>query len=329
MKKLTIILSLVLLAPSAFADRPTPADCVADSKVPICHTPASDVTKATYNCVDPHSTNGNNANHLDGINNPSGSNMSHRNDWIITGDALLLSAKDACRPVPDDVCDRVGTCEEGTHHTANHTLDIYMGGFDDELYVCGVKLLGHECDLDDTNANGDFFIIDGVAKSEREIRFTKDNTPTSTQLHLNSFRFGAVYQVIYCYNYDRVVTSPRIRLAQQGHLHGTFGAIVTNNEYTDVAKVYANLEYTCKDDGGAVIDSDYVDIEHDELTLNTRQTMDIDTTINLGSNNKGLCTFTATFAEGEVGNIRPTNNGSIHYGQIKTGVDLYMDLIQN
>lgn len=126
-------------------------------------------------------------------------------------------------------------CRTGTRHKAAHTLDVYMGGFTDNLYVCEIEILGHQCEgkYQDHNGAADFlttkngynhssndpnyqqFIKDGGKKLELSFQEWKDlNKPGTydetgafhTQLHLNSYRYGSEYKVSYCYFYKRQTT---------------------------------------------------------------------------------------------------------------------------
>lgn len=232
-------------------------------------------------------------------------------------------------------------CILGTVHNSGHTLDIKMGGYEDGLYVCKVEILGHECKLDDAKTEADFLAVDGVVvPNKTSVEFPAPSLSTngssdnqSTELHLNSFRFGTMYKVTYCYDFNRVVTTPLVSnphaLNQKGELTGYINSKVALTEYTDRAGVYGELSYECNDTLGFVA-ADSEDIL--DFSLNSTTTLDVNAIFDLGLNTTGSCVFEATYYEGNVGDIRPVNknsNDGLWRGTIQTNVHLEMDLIQN
>jgi len=219
------------------------------------------------------------------------------------------------------------------------SVNIYVGGFEDGLYVCAVDILGHQCELDDTNENADSLVVDGVNVGKHYewdapvlSEFGNTDLGKTTQLHLNSFRFGTIYKVKYCYDYERVISGTDLILNQMGQLRGNFTATVANSSvagnYVNLADVSAELTYECEDYLGPVYADNGTFYPFNENTTNELEIMaDFD----LSTNSIGKCWFEATFSEGNIGNIRPINRSAadgVTTGKIQTSVDLEMQLIQ-
>lgn len=223
------------------------------------------------------------------------------------------------------------------------SVNIYIGGFEDGLYVCGIDILGHLCELDDANTNADFLVVDGnnVGKSytwDAPLLTEEGNLDLgkTTQLHLNSFRFGTIYRVKYCYDYERVISGTDLTVNQTGFLTGNFKATVANSStagnYVTLADVKAELSYECEDRLGPVTFQEFPEVFY-PFNENTTNELSIFAEFNLNNNGTGKCWFEAKFTEGNVGKIRPinraTNSNGITTGKIQTSLDLKMDLIQN
>jgi hypothetical protein len=244
------------------------------------------------------------------------------------------AVKPGCENTPGSVND----CQAGTQHHAGHTLNIHMGGFEDGLYVCKVEVLGHLCDLDDANVDADVItdaqgnlLGDGKSYTFDAPVMTSVGTSDhqTTELHLNSFRFGSMYRVTYCYNFNRVVS--RNVTNQSGHLYGSMSARMAADNYASVAGVSATLDYSCSDSLGPVAAG--TPVTYTGLDASSNNTLDVDAIFaNLGVNLTGHCEFTVDFVEdGNVGTIRPvdhTTNDGVTLGTINSDVDLNMDLIQ-
>lgn len=246
--------------------------------------------------------------------------------------------------VKDGMCPLVEVPPEenrSTESSANHVVDIFMGGFEDGLYVCGVEIVGHQCDLDDTNENGDFLEVDGRNVGNHfewapPVLTTTGTTDLgkTTELHLNSFRFGTIYKVKYCYDYERVTSGTGIVISgQEGRLSGNFEAIVANSglagNYVNLADISAELSYECEDYLGPVNMDNQTFYPFNE---NTSNSLEVSGIFNLGSTGTGKCWFEAKFIEGNIGKIRPINQNAangVTTGRIQTTLDLKMDLIQN
>jgi len=234
----------------------------------------------------------------------------------------------------------VNNCESGTTHTAGHTLNIHMGGFQDGLYVCKVEVTGHLCDLDDANVDADVLtdaqgnlLGDGKSYTFPKPAMTSNGTTDnqSSELHLNSFRFGSMYRVTYCYDYRRA-TSRRVT-NQEGLLTGSMAANTALDDYAAIAGVSATLDWSCSDTLGTVAAA-AAPVTYNALDNSANNTLDVLAIFpDLGISQTGSCVFTVDFVEdGNVGAIRPvhaTNVDGITHGTIDTDVNLSMDLIQN
>ena len=231
-------------------------------------------------------------------------------------------------------------CTVGTIHDAGHTLNIHMGGFQDGLYVCKVEVTGHLCDLDDANVDADVLtdaqgnlLGDGKSYTFPKPAMTSNGTTDnqSSELHLNSFRFGSMYRVTYCYDYRRA-TSRRVT-NQEGLLTGSMAANTALDDYAAIAGVSATLDWSCSDTLGTVAAA-AAPVTYNALDNSANNTLDVLAIFpDLGISQTGSCVFTVDFVEdGNVGAIRPvhaTNSDGITHGTIDTDVNLSMDLIQN
>lgn len=330
----TLLLAIMLVsAGSAFA---TPSDdtsgiggivCTAGNsgkhKRYWCHYPQGNFSNPQLLCVDVAS--------IDGQGNND--HTQHDEDHLATA----AEVENGCT-VPtthDDDCPTPSSCTTTIVHDAEATLEIEMGGYEDGLYVCGVEIVDHLCLEDDTSSNADFLVV-GTTNYGKS--WTIDQAPVLTtsgssdsktiKVHLNSFRFGSVVEVKYCYEFNRVVSGANTA-AQYGYLSGYVNATLTDSDYIEIADLSAELSYSCylgaktnivaEGDSG----SDFLGPLTKDSVI--KYTLPGSVEFDLSATSTGGCHFYATFTEGKIGTIRPLKaDGTLYSGQIKTNVHLEM-----
>lgn len=258
-------------------------------------------------------------------------------------------------PAPTTTNSDCPGCELSVHHEANHTLDIYMGGFEDNLYVCKVELLGHLCEDEEgpsilaadflTNVNGGGTLgtlsadkkVLTISQAQYEASVTSQNY---TQVHLNSFRYGSKYAVTYCYDYTRITTRDlaggnTLSFNQIAKLEGMFNLRVTDDSnyasYVGLAKPVVDFSAECDHYGDFTGYNNYVNEFPYELTGPTGSNdveFDFEALIDLSNTTSNECRFTFTFTEPKrYPGIRPAmTNGKPAASWIKTDAMTWLDL---
>jgi len=241
---------------------------------------------------------------------------------------------------------RGADCSNGTANVASHTLDVYMGGFKDGLYVCKIEIEGHECEgkYQDHNPAGDYLTILAkdkpfqtlVSSNGKTISFGKPDLSNDgyrhwlftanhtlkhkkhfySQVHLNSHRYGSKYSITYCYDWDRLTTEgdhgwdnlDGYGFDQFGKLTGALKVYVTDKH--NVPSYWNDAQPKAQIAYSCMIDG--MDVVYSGTTSESNLSHSLrkilyKTPIPLDYNTYGHCEFKFTFTEGRVGEIRDHN----------------------
>lgn len=276
-------------------------------------------------------------------------------------------------------------CRPGTtSHEAGHVLDVYMGGYRDRLYVCEIEILGHQCEgkYQDVNMAADYLttinggssnnfqnlVVPGTNGKKISInakQWQSLSKPANlsevgggrgffTQLHLNSFRYGSIYRVTYCFDYQRQTTegdhgnnegynhenrdflTNSYDYDQAGWLKGFMKMFVKDMasqgpSYWNEAHPKVRFDFECNDrpyntanegehavgpfSTGMVTTGPLGSVTSHTWSLDSENIM-----IPLDYDTRGQCKFHFTFKEDKVGQLRKFNEGKTFKSWIKTKV---------
>lgn len=220
-----------------------------------------------------------------------------------------------------------------------NVITFDFAGYKDGLYICGVEIVDHLCtDEKNTPSEADHITIDGKYMGHKwkmpndekpELGTAGSDYRKTINIHLNSFEFGSVIEVKYCYDFMKEETTSEVE--HMGYMSGDISSTLGDSDYFDMAGLSAWYGYKCWMNRKIMYVGDSADNFPGPLTRGSEIRFLLpDMEMDMGDMKVGGCIFKAKFTEENFGTIRSLKPGTglgqnrLYSGFIYTDVDLEM-----